>query len=348
VRVGVVGGGFAGLAAAIAFRNKGHRVTVYERTAGPSPAGGALSLARNALICLQILGVRSRIETDIWVDVPATVRDHNGRVLIRRSLTDLTGGGAYAVVTRGELLGWLSAELPAEVLRYSSTVIDVTVDGVVRTADAEDRFDLVVGADGPRGIVRHAVWPDAPAVQTSTGAEWAWITGHHLATGFGTIWGRTAQFGILPLAGGATYVYGGSTDARATLADFYTWPAPLPDLIGAAHQVSTPTITHARPPRHLVRWRVAVIGDAAHPMRPTFGQGAALAMEDALTLAYRGTSALHHRLLRIRTLQAASTIGAHFATPRSAVLERARNLALRAIPDPVFACAAGSVSRWQL
>ena len=52
-----MGGGFAGLASAIAFRQNGHDVLVFEKTAGPSSAGGAICLAPNALACLSILGV---------------------------------------------------------------------------------------------------------------------------------------------------------------------------------------------------------------------------------------------------------------------------------------------------
>src|SRR5262249_55408521 len=127
------------------------------------------------------------------------------------------------------------------------------------------------------------------------------------------------------------------------LASFRDWPDPLPGLIDAADpdRLTTVEILEARPPRQLVRGKVVVIGDAAHAMRPTFGQGAALAMEDAITLAYRGSSALARRWPRMLALYGMSKAGSYFATPRVAALETVRNWSLRLVPDPVFGVLAG-------
>lgn len=348
MRVAIIGAGFAGLAAANGFRSHGHQVVVFEKSTGPSTAGGAISLAQNALTCLSMLGVRHRLDTHRWADVAATVRTAGGRVLVRSSLAQLTGGREYATVPRGEVLGWLTDQLPAEVLRYSTTVVGVGTDGSVRTGDGEDRFDLVVGADGANGVVRRTLWSDAPAPRCTDTVDWAWIVEEELSTGFGPIWGRTAQFGVLPLTGKRTYVYGGTCARDATLGSFRHWPSPLPELIDAAdpERIVTPTIVEARPPRQLVRGKVILIGDAAHAMQPTFGQGAALAMEDALILAHNGTAALSRRFPRMFALYGMSKAGAYFAAPRLAVLEMLRNAALRATPDAMFGLMAGSVSHW--
>lgn len=348
VEVGIIGGGFAGLAAAIAFRRQGHDVTVFERTAGPETAGGAIALASNALKCLSILGVRGAIATQPWSQTPATVRASDGRVLVRRTLAQLTGGAEFACVPRAELIAVLAAQLPARCVQYSSKVTAVAVDGTIQTAGESRHFDLVVAADGVRSVARRSLWPDAPAPRSTGNAGWAWIVDRQLATGFGTIWGRTTDFGILPLADGRTYVYGG-TSGDAELRSFRDWPQPLAELIDAAapDRITTPEIFEARPPRRLVRGKVVLIGDAAHTMRPTFGQGAALAMEDAITLAYGGPEALNRRWPRMLALYTASKAGSYFATPGLPVLERTRNLALRAAPDPLFGVLAGAVSRWR-
>lgn len=349
MRVGIVGGGFAGLAAAIAFRDGGHDVSVFERSPGPSLAGGAISLAPNALTCLAILGVQGRVVTEPWSHAPAAVRTAEGDVLIRRTLAQLTGGDQYATVPRSQLLTWLTERLPSDCVHYSSPVTAVGTDGVLAVGEKEQCFDLVVGADGTRGVVRASLWPAAAAPRSTGITGWAWIVDRELATGFGPIWGCTSDFGILPLADGRTYVYGGTQTPGCRLSDYHHWPAPLPELIDAADpcHMTTPTIFEARPPRHLVRGRVVLIGDAAHTMRPTFGQGAALAMEDAITLARRGPDALAKRWLRMLALYTASKGGSHFATPRFRVGEKARNLALRLTPDPLFGLMAGSVAYWR-
>jgi 2-polyprenyl-6-methoxyphenol hydroxylase-like FAD-dependent oxidoreductase len=349
VRVGIIGGGFAGLAAAIAFRRQGHDITVFERAAGPSAAGGAIALAPNALACLDILGIRGKVSTQPWSSMPATVRDSNGRVLVQSTMAHLTGGSEFACVPRAQLIAWLAAELPTQCVRYSCNVVGVTADGTVEVDGTLQRFDLVVAADGARSLTRKSLWPEAPAPRSTGITGWAWITDDQLTTGFGTIWGRTSDFGILPLIDGRTYIYGGTMSGHAHLDSYRGWPQPLPALIGAAspQTMITPEIFEARPPKNLLRGRVVLIGDAAHTMRPTFGQGAALAMEDALTLAYRGTPALARRWPRMLALYGASKAGSHFATPGNAALESARNWALRLMPDPLFGFLAGSVSAWR-
>jgi len=81
----------------------------------------------------------------------------------------------------------------------------------------------------------------------------------------------------------------------------------------------------------LPRWtsgRVAMLGDAAHPMTPFLGQGAAMAVEDAVVLA--------------RALEASSTVAEAFASYESARCERGNNVARwsleegRALQDPTI------------
>jgi 2-polyprenyl-6-methoxyphenol hydroxylase-like FAD-dependent oxidoreductase len=348
MRVGIVGAGFAGLAAAIAFRQNGHDVTVFERAARPLVTAGAIALAPNALACLSILGIKDPITTQPWSRMAATVRTPAGRILVRRNLAQLTGGDEFAAVPRAQLIAWMSARLPSQCLEYGCGVTGVGADGTIEVDGSAARFDLVVGADGVRSVTRQLVFPDAPSPRSTGVTGWAWIVDRELTTGFGPIWGRTADFGVLPLIDGRTYVYG-SRSGHADLDSYRDWAHPLPELIDAAtpDRIVAPEIFEARPPRRLVHGKVVLIGDAAHTMRPTFGQGAALAMEDAITLAYRGTSGLSRRRPRMLALYGLSKAGAYFAAPGYATLETARNWGLRLVPDALFGIMAGAVSHWR-
>jgi 2-polyprenyl-6-methoxyphenol hydroxylase-like FAD-dependent oxidoreductase len=350
MRVGVIGGGFGGLAAAIAFRSNGHEITVFERDAGPSSAGGAISLAPNALTCLKILGVDDRLSTKPWSDMPATIRSSSGRVLVRSTMGRLTGGAEFACVPRAQLISWMTAALPRECIRYRCPVSALTADGAIEANGVRQQFDLVVAADGARGLTRTLLWPRGPRLRQTGISGWAWIVDATLAEGFGTIWGADTDFGILPLHDGRTYVYGGTARRGADLGSFRDWPEPLPSLIAEASPatLTTPEIFEARPPRQLVHGKVVLIGDAAHAMRPTFGQGAALAMEDALTLAYRGAAGLARRWPRMLALYGGAKAGSFVATPRSAALEAVRNWTLQVTPNSAFGVLAGSVSHWRM
>lgn len=346
MRVGVIGAGFAGLATAIAMRQMGHEVTVFERADGPLTGGGAIALSPNGLACLDVLGVRNRVETRDWAAQPATIRNRHGRVLVRQTLGQMAGGTEFAVVPRGELTQTLADQLP-DCVRYSAAVSRVTVDGYVEVDGTARRFDLVVAADGATSSVRSSIWADASPMRITGITAWTWIVDQAVAE-YGTIWGSTAEFGVMPLYDGRTYVWGGACFGHTDLSFYRHWPDPLPALIGAVDVGTLPSVqlVESRPPRRLTRGRVVLIGDAAHAMRPTFGQGAALAMEDAITLARSGSKQLDRRRRRMLALYWGSRLGSAAALPRTAVAEHLRDTTFRMLPNPLFGAVMGRASRW--
>jgi 2-polyprenyl-6-methoxyphenol hydroxylase-like FAD-dependent oxidoreductase len=109
-------------------------------------------------------------------------------------------------------------------------------------------------------------------------------------------WGQGRRFGLLPLADGRVYwfagVYGpqdiGAGDDLAAVAERFTgWHDPIPRLLAATRPQSLlrHDIQYLRDPLpSYVYGRVALLGDAAHAITPDIGQGAALALEDAVVL----------------------------------------------------------------
>jgi 2-polyprenyl-6-methoxyphenol hydroxylase-like FAD-dependent oxidoreductase len=104
-------------------------------------------------------------------------------------------------------------------------------------------------------------------------------------------------FGVMPLSGGRVYCYAAAPaepDARAgdELAElvrrFGTWHEPIPRLLAAARPQDV--LRHdvaelAAPLPSFHHGRVALLGDAAHPMTPNLGQGACQALEDAAVIS---------------------------------------------------------------
>ncbi len=64
LRIGVIGGGIGGLAAARAMLMRGMEVVVFEQASGPTELGGGLVLTPNALVALRALGLEARVLAD--------------------------------------------------------------------------------------------------------------------------------------------------------------------------------------------------------------------------------------------------------------------------------------------
>ena len=348
MKVGVIGCGFAGLAAAIAFRQNGHAVTLFEKSAAIPETSAAISLAPNALQCLDILGVGGQFPPSEVSHRQATIRNSSGQVLMRRTLAHFAGGDEYTLAPRSDLLRSLLSQLPEDCVHMSTPVTRVHADGAIDVDGTRHSFDLVVAADGVRSLCRRSLWPDSAAPQQTGITTWTWIVERSLDDGFGAIWGRHSEFGILPLHDGRTYVWGGARPGHADLDAYRDWPDPLPGLIDAAEpdRMTTIALTEVPPPRRLARGRVVLIGDSAHAMRPIFGQGAALAMEDAITLARGGIAQLSRRRSRMRALYWMSRSASFVSMPKYRALALTRDTALRLVPDRLFASSVGSVSRW--
>ena len=89
MKVLVVGGGIGGLAAALAFHQRGRQVEVLERAAAFTEVGAGLTVQPNGLRALDALGLGDRVRAGGLADPPAGVRSRSGRWLIRNDVDDL-------------------------------------------------------------------------------------------------------------------------------------------------------------------------------------------------------------------------------------------------------------------
>jgi 2-polyprenyl-6-methoxyphenol hydroxylase-like FAD-dependent oxidoreductase len=166
-----------------------------------------------------------------------------------------------------------------------------------------ERGDLLIAADGLHSGVRRQLWDDGPPRFTGYTA-WRAITATppHLEGRLGhtKYLGPGGTFGVWQLPEQRVFWFGshrarpggrhaGPDEVKAHLLSLRgSWPEPIPELI--AQTPATEILRHdtfdRRPLRRWVRGRVALLGDAAHPMQPNLGQGACQAIEDALFLGH--------------------------------------------------------------
>ncbi|MEU4473329.1 FAD-dependent oxidoreductase [Micromonospora sp. NPDC023888] len=301
----VVGGGIGGLSAALALHRHGWRVTVLERAAELREVGAGLSLMSNAVRGLDALGLGPALRRGGHGEAPGGIRDRHGRWLSRVDASEMIRqlGTTALGVHRATLHRSLREALPASSLRTNATVEHVESD----PDHAEVRYrgpdgphtldaDLVVGADGLRSLVRAHLFPRHPGPVYAGSTAWRAAIAFPDPVPAAITWGPGAEFGMVPIGDGQLYWYGAlnappgghAPDELAVLREhFGDWHAPIPALLAATPPgvVLRNDIHHlAVPLPSYVRGRVALLGDAAHPMTPNLGQGAGQAIEDAVVL----------------------------------------------------------------
>ncbi|MFE6531587.1 FAD-dependent monooxygenase [Streptomyces rochei] len=305
-RAVVIGGGIGGLTAAAALHLRGLRVTVLERAPSLRPIGAAISLSPNALRALDVIGLGDEIRDLAAWQGDGGLRTPGGRWLSRSNAEAAAArfGGPLVLLHRATLIDHLAARLPGGAVRTAADALladpgDHDRPARVRTPEGELEADLVVAADGIHSAVRATLFPDHPGPVYSGFTTWRVVIpvpGADFASH--ETWGRGRIWGTHPLKDGRVYAYaaavtpagGHAADERAELLHRYgDWHHPVPAVLAAARpeDVLRHDVHHiAEPLPAYHRGRVALVGDAAHAMPPTLGQGGNQAIEDAIVLAH--------------------------------------------------------------
>ncbi|GAA3665099.1 FAD-dependent monooxygenase [Nonomuraea antimicrobica] len=309
----VIGGGIAGTASAIALHKAGFEAVIYEAYDRPADDVGAfLTLAVNALDALRALDFDI---THLGFETPRiTVTSGSGKRIGRlphgQALPD---GTVSRTVKRAELYRALREQAVRHGVRieYGKRLADAdsTERGVRATfADGSTaEGGLLIGADGLRSRTRQIIDPAAPRERYGGMINVGGYT-HGIQTGgepgtMHAIFGRRAFFAHTTHPDGevwwAANLMRPTEPTPAGLASIRPpqWRAELveafrPDhgpalaLIEATDRLVTGWTTYDVP--SVPNWhrdRLIIIGDAAHATVPSIGQGAAMALEDAVVLA---------------------------------------------------------------
>lgn len=326
----VAGGGIAGLTAALALAQRGFAASVFEQAARFEPFGAGLQLSPNATHLLDDLGVMAHLQRRAVEPAAVLLRDAATLNVLARiplgAFARQRWDAPYIAVHRADLhaallnrvvqLGGIEVINGARIAGISTKngeVLALSVGQGDRSTEIE--AEMIVGADGVWSTLRErrfgasrrrfsgmVAWRATIAATSPAGDAFAAISTVDCVTTF-----LHPRFHLVayPVSGGATFnlvaVTNGTVDADgkavrtdiSVLKDAMRGTPPaltrLVDETGAWTAWPLNTVDQDGP------WTraegVALIGDAAHAMTPFAAQGAAMAIEDAVTLAQAVSSA---------------------------------------------------------
>ncbi len=321
--VAIIGAGLGGLTAALALQRQGWRVRVYEQAPVLGEVGAGLSLSPGAGRGLASLGVGPAL-LDASLPVPdiAFVHYRTGERLAGVLNPDGAPDRGFETarhIHRADLHAILLAAVRAHdpdavqtgkrlerVEQGASHVVAHFTDGAVCEAE------LLIGADGARSAVRRALFDDKPPafagqiayrclIPTERAAPYLGGVNAMVSIGAGRIFNRYrirkgALLNVIGIVQSDVWPQEG-WNTPATVAEFaHAFEGFHDQVLGLIGCAPTDQLIKwglfVRPP--MASWstgRVALLGDAAHPILPFLGLGGALAIEDAIVLARALTQA---------------------------------------------------------
>ena len=315
----IVGGGIGGLASALALARQGMDVQLLERCSTFSEVGAGIQLGPNSVRILQAWGLGDALQACAATPARLQVRSAaRGTLLGELELGERARrlyGAPYLTIHRADLHAVLLQQAQAQAgvrLALNQAFAGFTDGpaGVLVQAESGDTFDadFLVGADGIWSAVRSQLLQDGPAQATGHLAYRALMRQSDLPEGLRsqqvTVWlGPRLHVVQYPVRGGDWLnVVALVEDPRPRQIDNWDQVAVTAELrqvlAGACPRLLdlVQAIEHwrlwslcirppMRGPHEQACGRVALLGDAAHPMLPYLAQGAGMAIEDAQALA---------------------------------------------------------------
>jgi len=316
----IAGGGVGGLASALGLAQVGHVVEVLEQSPVFAEVGAGIQLGPNATRRLQALGLADALDAIAARPDALVVRSaRNDEELARLRLGNAAVeryGAPYFCVHRADLHGVLLAAVEAHrgiTLNASARLAQIALSdhavAVVTDGARAWEGDALIGADGLWSTVRaslldagaapqptgHTAWrgllrqADLPAAQRSTQVR-VWLGERLHALVYPLRQGELLNVVVLAEAAptGDARDWDQSTSLDALQYATGRCCATLQDYLAAVPSWRAWTLHDRVPlagPAQMAHERIALVGDAAHPMLPYLAQGAGMAIEDAVALA---------------------------------------------------------------
>jgi 6-hydroxynicotinate 3-monooxygenase len=319
-RIAVVGGGLGGTLAAILLQRAGHQVAVYEQAPELARIGAGINLGANVMKIMRHVGLEATMN-GIGL-VPRTGASRlwdTGDVLFQRPYGEWREryGAHHLIMHRGDLQRVLCGALHPGTMRFGKRLVGLENSGddtrLIFADGSQAVAGIVIGADGVNSKVREILLGVEPPTYTGTVAYRAifpthLLSGPPLANDSTKWWSderlpsqEDRHFIVYYLTAQRDEIYfvTGSPEPHWPGDSFAPVPVAIEEIracyegfhsevirvIEACPQASKWPLLERDPRPVWSRDGVVLLGDACHPMKPHMGQGAAMALEDAVILA---------------------------------------------------------------
>ncbi|PGO32429.1 FAD-binding protein [Bacillus cereus] len=309
----IIGGGIAGLCAAISLQKIGLDVKVYDKNIEPTVAGAGIIIAPNAMQALEPYGISEQIKKFGNESDGFNLVSENGTIFSKLTIP-VCYPKMYSI-HRKDLHQLLLSKLQEGTVEWGKECVKIEQieenDLKILFQDGSEALgNILIAADGIHSVVRKQVI-QSDGYRYAGYTCWRGVTPTHnlsLTNDFIETWGTNGRFGIVPLPNNEVYWYA-LINAKArdpkykayTTADLYnhfkSFHNPIPAILKNASDVNMihRDIVDITPMKQFFDKRIVFIGDAAHALTPNLGQGACQAIEDAIILAESIQKNAHYR-----------------------------------------------------
>lgn len=317
IKIGIVGAGVGGLTTAIALQQKGFRVVVYEQSSELGEIGAGLTISINAGRVLAALGLGQQFCAMDAATPHLGAVDYETGERLSYELRDHAGnqsqfGAATRQVHRADLHNLLADNLHD---KNATIFLDHRLSEITQSHDQvslkfkngkSDQCDYVIACDGLKSFVRQQLFSSKPAEFTGFVAWRGLVNRDHvpdvsLDPHFATYSSQSKLFTRYPVRHGSLVNYVAIARKLDFRSERWNEPAEVQEVaaqFSGWHEDVTKIIL-ATPRDKCNRWalytreplntwhkdRVVLLGDAAHPMTPFYGMGAAMAIEDGMIIS---------------------------------------------------------------
>ncbi|MDH5825306.1 FAD-dependent monooxygenase [Sphingobacterium faecium] len=303
-RFTIMGGGVAGLTAAIGLNKIGVQVCIFEGAKALAGIGAGFGLAANAIHALDYLNLKSGVTPLGHYLEHYNILDERGRTLVSPETKAISAQYSQDnfAIHRADLHQFLLQQIEPTDLHLGKRAFKIERHDAGIDIFFEDgtmhQTDFLIVADGVKSKIRQQLIPNATPRYAGYTCWRATIENTNINLKIGSeTWGSKGRFGMTPLVGNKIYWYAciNATENNTqyknyTVNDlrhnFASYHQPVAQILDGTknEQLIWNDIIDIEPLQHLAFGPILLIGDAGHATTPNMGQGACQAIEDVAVL----------------------------------------------------------------